>query len=83
MRSKTGYSLALQCLSAVLVAALPALAQSTATLRGTVADTQGAALPGANITVRRQATGEGGPPSPTGTECVASPPWPRASTGSR
>ena len=58
MRLKTGYSLALRCLSAVLVAALPALAQSTATLRGTVADTQGAALPGANITVRNQATGE-------------------------
>src|SRR5262245_13482934 len=58
MRLKTRYSLALLCLSAVLVAAVPALAQSTATLRGTVTDAQGAALPGAQITVRNQATGE-------------------------
>ncbi len=58
MRLKTGYSPVLWGLLAVLVAAVPARAQSTATLRGTVTDTQGAALPGANITVRNQATGE-------------------------
>ena len=37
---------------------LPALAQSTASLRGTVTDEQGAALAGAKIVVRNQATGE-------------------------
>jgi hypothetical protein len=58
MRLKTRYSPALLCLLALLVAAIPALAQSTATLRGTVTDAQGAALPGANITVRNQDTGE-------------------------
>jgi hypothetical protein len=58
MRLKRRYSPALSCVLAVLVAAVPALAQSTATLRGTVTDAQGAALPGAQITVRNQATGE-------------------------
>ena len=41
-----------------LLAATPALAQSTASLRGAVTDEQGAALPGAKILVRNQATGE-------------------------
>jgi Carboxypeptidase regulatory-like domain/TonB dependent receptor len=58
MRLKTRYSPALSCLLVMWVAAVPALAQSTATLRGTVTDTQGAALPGASLTVRNQATGE-------------------------
>src|SRR5262249_159069 len=58
MRLKRRYSPALSCLLAVVLAAVPAFAQSTATLRGTVTDTQGAALPGAQITVRNQATGE-------------------------
>jgi hypothetical protein len=57
MRLKTRYSPAVFCLL-MMAAAVPALAQSTATLRGTVTDTQGAALPGASITVRNQATGE-------------------------
>ena len=35
-----------------------AMAQSTATLRGTVTDAQGAAVPGATIVVRNQATAE-------------------------
>ena len=46
MRLKTRYSPALLCLLALALGAVPALAQSTATLRGTVTDTQGAALPG-------------------------------------
>ncbi len=58
MRLKTRYSPALLCLLVTWVAAVPALAQSTATLRGTVTDAQGAALPGASITVRNQLTGE-------------------------
>ena len=37
---------------------MPALAQSTAALRGLVTDAQGGALPGAAITIRNQATGE-------------------------
>ena len=41
-----------------LLAATPALAQSTASLRGTITDQQGAALPGARILVHNQATGE-------------------------
>src|SRR5262245_50368021 len=47
-------------LAAIVLLILPAaaIAQSTATLRGAVTDDQGAALPGANITVRNQATGE-------------------------
>ena len=48
MRLKRRYSPALCCLLVMSVAAAPALAQSTATLRGTVTDTQGAALPGAS-----------------------------------
>src|SRR3989454_11320108 len=46
------------CLLTLLVLACPALAQSTATLRGTVSDDQGAALAGAKILVKNQATGE-------------------------
>src|SRR6266496_5766296 len=44
--------------SALLVLACPALAQSTASLRGTVSDEQGAALAGAKILVKSQVTGE-------------------------
>src|SRR3989442_1926512 len=46
------------CLLTLLVLACPALAQSTASLRGTVADDQGATLAGAKILVKNQATGE-------------------------
>src|SRR6266496_324381 len=46
------------CLLTLLVLACPALAQSTARLRGTVSDEQGAALAGAKILVKSQATGE-------------------------
>ncbi len=46
------------CLLALLVLACPVLAQSTASLRGTVSDEQGAALAGAKILVKNQATGE-------------------------
>jgi hypothetical protein len=42
----------------LLVLACPALAQSTASLRGTVSDEQGASLAGAKILVKNQATGE-------------------------
>ena len=47
-------------LAAIATLALPSWthAQSTARLRGTVTDEQGAAVPGANIVVRNQATGE-------------------------
>jgi hypothetical protein len=57
MRLKHGCPLILSCL-AVLAVAAPALAQSTATLRGGVTDSQGGALPGAAITIRNQDTGE-------------------------
>src|SRR2546427_5879869 len=47
---------------AILVAVLlgnltPAWAQSTATLQGTVTDTQNAVMPGVSVTIRNQATG--------------------------
>jgi hypothetical protein len=40
-----------------LLVALPARAQSTATLQGTVTDAQGAAVPGASVSVKNVATG--------------------------
>src|SRR5437867_4304342 len=46
------------CLLTLLVLACPALAQSTASLRGTVSDEQGAALAGARILGENRATGE-------------------------
>jgi hypothetical protein len=49
---------AIWCAAVLVASAVPALAQSTASLRGTVSDQQGAALPGAKIVVRNQATGE-------------------------
>src|SRR5712692_7063744 len=42
---------------ALLTAAAPARAQSTGTLQGTVADTQGAVMPGVSIVIRNQGTG--------------------------
>ena len=39
-----------------IVAAAPALAQSTGTIQGTVTDAQGAVVPGAMIVIRNQAT---------------------------
>jgi carboxypeptidase family protein/TonB-dependent receptor-like protein len=51
--------LALWCaIAVVLLAALPAAAQSTASLRGAVTDDQGAAVAGAKVVVKNQATGE-------------------------
>ena len=41
----------------VVLAALPVLAQSTATLAGTVSDPSGAVLPGANVVVHNSGTG--------------------------
>jgi Carboxypeptidase regulatory-like domain/TonB dependent receptor len=41
----------------VLVAAAPAAAQSTATLQGTVTDTQSAVMPGVTLSIRNTATG--------------------------
>src|SRR6266704_458947 len=46
------------CLLTLLVLACPALAQSTASLRGAVSDEQGAPLAGAKVLVKNQATGE-------------------------
>ena len=40
----------------LLVLGAPALAQSTATLQGTVTDPKGAVMPNAKVTVRNQAT---------------------------
>ena len=42
---------------ALTVMAIPARAQSTATLQGNVTDQQGAVLPGATVVIRHQATG--------------------------
>src|SRR3989442_8823690 len=48
----------LAILVAVLLGSLtPAWAQSTATLQGTVTDTQNAVMPGVSVTIRNQATG--------------------------
>ena len=57
MRLKAGRPSLWSCL-VVLFLVAPALAQSTATLRGRIADAEGGALPGAAITLRNQATGE-------------------------
>src|SRR5262249_61054699 len=43
--------------AAILVASVPARAQSTATVQGTVTDTQNAVMPGVTITVHNTATG--------------------------
>ena len=50
----------LAALALVMLALLPStsLAQSTTGIRGTVTDEQGGAIPGANIVLRNQATGE-------------------------
>src|SRR5580765_6388755 len=42
----------------MLVVAVPARAQSTATLQGTVTDTQNAVVPGVSITIRNTATNQ-------------------------
>ena len=46
------------CLLSFIAWASPALAQSSASLRGTVTDPQGAALAAAKVLLRNQATGE-------------------------
>src|SRR3989442_1665313 len=46
------------CLLSLLILARPALAQSTASLRGAVSDEQGAPVAGAKVLVKNQATGE-------------------------
>src|SRR5262252_4614443 len=43
--------------AALLLVSAPARAQSTATLQGTVTDTQGAVMPGVTITIKNTATG--------------------------
>ena len=42
---------------AIILLAAPARAQSTATVQGTVVDTQNAAIPGTTVVVRNTATG--------------------------
>ena len=42
---------------ALVLAASPVFAQSTATLEGVVTDTQGAVMPGVSVTIRNTATG--------------------------
>jgi protocatechuate 3,4-dioxygenase beta subunit len=44
-------------MAAIILFAPPAGAQSTATVQGTVLDTQNAAVPGATVVVRNTATG--------------------------
>jgi carboxypeptidase family protein/TonB-dependent receptor-like protein len=44
-------------IAAIILSTAPAGAQSTATVQGTVLDTQGAAVPGATVIVRNTATG--------------------------
>jgi hypothetical protein len=42
---------------AILLAAVPARAQSTATLQGTITDAQGAVMPGVSVVIKNTATG--------------------------
>ena len=56
LRTKLG-SVAWMTLVALLVASVPARAQSTATLQGTITDAQNAVMPGVSIAVRNTATG--------------------------
>src|SRR6476619_8572929 len=44
-------------IAAIILSTAPARAQSTATVQGTVLDTQSAAVPGATVVVRNTATG--------------------------
>ena len=44
-------------MAAIILFAAPARAQSTATVQGTVVDTQNAAIPGTTVVVRNTATG--------------------------
>ena len=44
-------------IAAIILLATPLYAQSTATIQGTVLDTQNAAVPGATVLVRNTATG--------------------------
>jgi hypothetical protein len=50
-------SIAAAALAIALLAAVPARAQSTATLQGTVTDAQNAVMPGVTVTIRNTATG--------------------------
>jgi len=54
---KRNLVLRLFVLIAIVFSTAPAMAQSTATLEGTVLDTQSAAVPGATVVVRNTATG--------------------------
>ncbi len=56
-RSFTGAVLVLLALGVTLTFTIPLIAQSTATLRGTVTDQSGAVVPNAKVTARNQATG--------------------------
>src|SRR4051812_5848914 len=50
-------SIAAIALAIGLLAAVPARAQSTATLQGTVTDAQSAVMPGVSVTIKNMATG--------------------------
>src|SRR4051812_40781174 len=49
--------IAAAAIAGALLAAVPALAQSTATLQGTVTDSQSAVMPGVSVTIKNMATG--------------------------
>ena len=57
MRSRFALSGLALLVFGILGLANPALAQSTATIQGTVSDTQNAVMPGVTVTVRHVATG--------------------------
>jgi hypothetical protein len=57
MRTRLGFLYATPLVVVMLIVAAPAWAQSTATLQGTVTDTQSAVMPGVSITIRNTATG--------------------------
>jgi hypothetical protein len=55
--NRAAFRLAAPVAAGLLLLAVPARAQSTATLQGTVTDAQGAAVPGVTVTARNAATG--------------------------
>ena len=57
MRTRFESGRVLLLVLAALIASVPARAQSTATVQGTVTDTQGAVMPGVTVTLHNTATG--------------------------
>ena len=57
MRARSVFCRLLLVAMGQLMASTPALAQSTATLEGTVTDAQGAVMPGVSLTIQNDATG--------------------------